>query len=165
MVSLEPTRKRHRPAATNPLGRPTLYQPEYCPAVIEMGKQGKSPAYMASFFNIDRITLMRWAEAYPDFGTALSRAREHAQAWWEEDAQRNLGSKHYQSQLWRYNVMGRFKDDYGERQQVDVNVTLREALVASAPLTIEGEASCSPVVARDDGKATKAKDIKDIAAK
>jgi len=120
------------------MGRPTLYQPEYCAAVIEMGKQGKSLAQMASYFNIDRATLARWEEQRADFGVALARAREHAQAWWEGHAQQNLKAKHYQAQLWRYSMAGRFKGDYSEGSKaIDVTVNLRAALADALPVAAQ----------------------------
>ncbi|QIC52902.1 putative terminase small subunit [Brucella phage EF4] len=65
-------------------GRPTLYRPEYCETVIELGKQGDSLAQMAAHFDVSRQTIENWASDHPEFLAALSRAKVHCQAWWEK---------------------------------------------------------------------------------
>lgn len=119
-------RERLPPA---PVGAATLYQSDYCAIAIDQGKQGKSLVSLAKLLNVDRVTIYRWAEAHEEFRNALSRARDYAQSWWEEHAQSNLKAKQYQSQLWRYNVAGRFKEDYGEQAQaVTVAIDLRGSI-------------------------------------
>jgi hypothetical protein len=73
-----------------------------------------------------------------EFAQSLARAKDFEQAWWEDHAQSNLKAKHYQANVWRTSVAARFKDDYQERSQVNVSVTL-ESLVGQsyeAPKTI-----------------------------
>ena len=48
--------------AKRPVGRPTKYKPEYCEQIIQLGKEGKSIAQMASFFDVDKASIFRWAE-------------------------------------------------------------------------------------------------------
>jgi len=98
-------------------GRKSLYKPEYCELVEMWGKQGKSRSEMCSLLNVGRATMAQWEIDYPDFGQAYARAREHAQAWWESKAQTSLGRRHFQAQLWRYSMAGRFKEDYAEQRQ------------------------------------------------
>lgn len=69
---------------------------------------------MASLLNIDRKTINQWEGDFPEFGQAVARAMTHSQAWWEGKAQKSLGRKHFQAQLWRYSMAGRFKDDYAD---------------------------------------------------
>ena len=132
-------------------GRPTLYKPEYCEIAESMGKQGKSLMEIASILNVDRKTLYEWERAYEEFAQSLSRARVHSQAWWESKAQKSLGKKQFQAQLWRYSMLGRFKEDYGEQSRVDVTVSL-EGIVSALqqrepPKTIEGASSLAPLPA------------------
>lgn len=107
-----------------PIGRKSLYKAEYNEIVITLGKQGKSLSEIALVLNIDRKTLYQWEADFPEFGQALARARTFAQAWWERKAQTSLGKKHFQAQLWRYSMAGRFKEDYADNSNASVNVTL-----------------------------------------
>lgn len=100
------------------------YKPEYCDVVELWGKQGKSKMEMASLLNIDRKTINGWEADYPAFGQSIGRAMAHSQAWWEGKAQGSLGKKHFQAQLWRYSMQGRFKDDYAEQGSNRVDITL-----------------------------------------
>lgn len=119
------------PKATG-MGRPTLYDPIHCALVVKMGQGGKSRAQIASILNVSRATLYEWGDVHPAFSDALARAREHEQAWWEAHAQKHLKAKHYQAQLWRYSMAGRFKDDYAEQDRsVNVSISLRDAISAA----------------------------------
>ena len=106
--------------AKRPVGRPTKYKPEYCEEVIRLGKEGKSIAQMAAFFDVDKASVFRWAEECDDFRTALARARVHSQNWWEDKAQQNLASRDFNAQLWLKSVASRFRDDYTERTQTEI---------------------------------------------
>ena len=106
--------------AKRPVGRPTKYKPEYCEQIIQLGKEGKSIAQMASFFDVDKASIFRWAEESDDFRTALARARVHSQNWWEDKAQQNLASRDFNAQLWLKSVASRFRDDYTERTQTEI---------------------------------------------
>ena len=106
--------------AKRPVGRPTKYKPEYCEQIIQLGKEGKSIAQMASFFDVDKASIFDWAASHEDFSTALARARVHSQNWWEDKAQQNLASRDFNAQLWLKSVASRFRDDYTERTQTEI---------------------------------------------
>lgn len=106
------------------IGRPSLYKPEYCGLIEQWGKEGKSQAQMCSLINIGRATFFEWIGLHPEFAASALRAKEHAQSWWEAKAQGSLGKKQFQAQLWRYSMMGRFKDDYGDNGSSRVDITL-----------------------------------------
>jgi len=122
----------------NPIGRPSKYRPEYCQIAVEMGLHGKTIAGLAAALTVSRECIYQWARDHEAFSDALSRMRELSQTWWEDHAQAHLTAKHYQAQLWRYSMAGRFKDDYGEQNKtVDVTVTLRDALADAKPVRAE----------------------------
>ena len=98
------------------MGRPTLYRPEYCEQVLELGKAGKSLPQMAAFFDVDRTTLDYWEANIPDFSHALNRAKVHAQAWWEEKAADNLNADKFNGLVWKTTMQARFREDYTERR-------------------------------------------------
>jgi len=103
-----------------PVGRPSKYLPEYCEQIIELGKQGKSIAQMASFFDVDKASIFRWSEEHEDFRTSLARARAHSQTWWEDKCQGNLADKNFNAQLWLKSVTARFKDDYTDQLKTEI---------------------------------------------
>lgn len=108
---------------------------------------------IASILNIDRKTINAWEAQFEEFGQALARAMVHSQAWWEAKAQSSLGKKHFQAQLWRYSMSGRFKEDYAE-QRVDNASGIGDFLSA----VLEVAAKHAPKVAKpgDDAKAIEA---------
>ncbi len=137
MQSIAKTRRRPKDAAmllgprqSQHMGRPTLYKPEYDEAVVLWGKQGKSRAEICSLLNIARNTLNDWERQYSTFRDSLARAREHSQAWWESTAQKSLKRKHFQAQLWRYSMAGRFKEDYADNAQSDTISAMTDFLQA-----------------------------------
>jgi hypothetical protein len=107
-----------RDPAKRPVGRPSLYKPEYCERVIELGKQGCSPAEIASEFDVDRVTLRNWADDHPEFFTALTRAKVHEQAWWERAGKSGMVADKFNAQVWTKSVSARFRDDYAERKEI-----------------------------------------------
>jgi hypothetical protein len=107
-----------RDPAKRPVGRPSLYKPEYCERVIELGKQGCSPAEIASEFDVDRVTLRNWADDHPEFFTALTRAKVHEQAWWERAGKSGMVADKFNAQVWTKSVSARFRDDYADRKEI-----------------------------------------------
>ena len=101
-----------------PAGRPTDYRQEYCEKVIELGRDGKSFAQMCSHFDIARSTIDEWARVHPEFSEALSRAKAHAQAWWEETGVKGMTADKFNAVVWKKSVEARFREDYTERQEV-----------------------------------------------
>lgn len=102
------------------VGRPTLYKPEYCDVVVDLGKQGYSLIQMCAHFDITRQTIDNWSENNPEFLEALSRAKVHCQHWWESMAQTGmlLGSGGFNAAVWKKSMEARFRDDYTERKEV-----------------------------------------------
>jgi transposase len=103
------------------IGRPTKYRPEFCDEVIGLGEKGKSIAQIASHFDVDKASIYRWSEEHEAFRTALARARAHAQTWWENAAQQNVGNKNFNAQIWLKSVASRFREDYTDKQVTELS--------------------------------------------
>lgn len=101
------------------VGRPSLYKPEYCQLVLDMGAEGKTVVQMAVAIDVTRATIYEWADVHPEFSDALTRARNRAQAWWEEAGQNNLATQQFNGNLYNKIVASRFRDDYGDKQSIE----------------------------------------------
>lgn len=106
-------------------GRPTVYRPEYCEAVIELGKKGKSLVQMAAALDITKQTLLVWEKERPDFSDAMTRARAHSQAWWENAGQDNMllapGRGTFNASVWSRSMAARFPEDWRENKGVELS--------------------------------------------
>lgn len=98
-------------------GRPSSYKPEYCEAVIEAGRRGKSVAWMASQLDVNKDTIYEWAKVHADFSDALARARAHAQAWWEDKGQAGMETPGFGASVWSRSMAARFPDDWREKNE------------------------------------------------
>ena len=101
-------------------GRPSLYKPEFCETVIDLGKQGYSKARMAAHFDVAKQTIDQWAKDYPEFSDALSQARTHAQAHWEERGYGGLENKNFNTPLYLGSMKSMFRDDYMDRTATEI---------------------------------------------
>ena len=101
-----------------PVGRPSSYKPEYCDIVIAYGREGCSPAEIASRLDIDRTTLYDWGNHHEDFSTALKKAKTHEQEWWEKQGKIGLTSGKFNATVWTKSMQARFREDYTERTEI-----------------------------------------------
>jgi len=113
------------------VGRPTVYpstpqaRRKLLDAVIAYGEQGYSETEIAVAIGIDRVTMRGWANTnhgsyVPEFSSALARASQMSQSWWEDKARTGLiGQERDQvhPSVWKHVVSCRFRADYGEDRQ------------------------------------------------
>lgn len=98
-----------------PAGRPSSYKPEYCEAVVEMGKQGFSVVEMATEIGVARSTLEEaWPSAHPEFSEALTHARECSQTWWERTGRVGMIENTINASIWSRSMAARFPRDWRE---------------------------------------------------
>lgn len=71
-----------------------------------------------------RQTLHNWAEIYPEFLDAITRARDLAQAWFEDKGQEGLEKTGFNASLWAKQVSCRFRNDYTDKSQTEISGTL-----------------------------------------
>lgn len=103
-----------------PVGRPSEYDPSFCERVIDLGKDGLSPAEIAAELGHPRTTMLLWGDTHPEFLTALQHARDLSLAWWEKQAREGLEKgAAFNAGLWKHAISGRFPTEpYRERVQV-----------------------------------------------
>jgi hypothetical protein len=99
-----------------PVGRPSEYDPAYCERVMELGRQGKSKAQMAAALGCCRNTLDAWAEAHPEFLSAVKLGQELALAWWEDQGQDGITAEKFNATAFIFQMKNRFREDYRDKQ-------------------------------------------------
>ena len=97
-------------------GRPSKYAPELCRRAIDLGRQGKSRTQIAAALDVDRDTLTNWERARPEFFGAMLRARELAQAWWEDEGQKGIWDRQFNANAYRLQVTNRFPNEWRDKQ-------------------------------------------------
>lgn len=70
-----------------PVGRPSLYRPEYCEAVESFMADGFSLTAFGGSIGVTRATLHEWKREHPEFFDAISRGKSKQLLWWERAAQ------------------------------------------------------------------------------
>jgi len=108
-----------------PVGRPSLYKPEYCEEVIALGKIGKSTEAIGAILGVGTKTLYNWRDENPEFLHALELAKEFELQWWEDIAQthmiENKESDKINASIWSRSMAARFPKKY--REQVKQEIT------------------------------------------
>jgi len=108
-----------------PVGRPSLYDPKYCEEVIALGKIGKSVEQIASRLGFSLRTMYEWRDVHEEFSHALTEAKEHEQAWWEDQADSYMvetkDGPRLNATIWSRSMAARFPKKY--REQVKQEIT------------------------------------------
>lgn len=117
-------------------GRPTLYDPAYCDAVIEYGRMGKSRAWIASEIGVVRQTLHNWEADHPEFLDAMMRAADLAQRWWEDAGQEGLADKGFNGAVYAKSMAARFPNDWRDNTKIEHSGGTNNT-VSLAGLTVE----------------------------
>jgi len=65
---------------TNPVGRPTDYDPEYNEQVKKLCLLGATDKELADFFNVCEATINNWKDAHPEFLESIKRGKDIADA-------------------------------------------------------------------------------------
>ena len=105
-------------------GRPSLmhdaeYRDEVCEQVVVLGAEGKSECQISAAIGVRRTTMRSWADRYPEFSSALTRAKELEQNWWETAGQGGLSDKNFNANLWNKTMSARFRAEYGDKSSIE----------------------------------------------
>lgn len=120
-----------------PAGRPTKYKPEFCDIVIECGREGMGKAEMAARLEIAYSNFDIWQHEHPEFQDAVKEAVRQSQAWWERQGRlATFGSiPGFNATSYIFQMKNRFKEDWREKQ--DVDVTSNGATIALTSLDLK----------------------------
>jgi hypothetical protein len=106
--------------------------------------KGKTVSEIAAAFNVSRSTLFEWERDFPEFTSAMARARTGMQGWYENHIRKNLKAKHYQANAARL-LLGANLEDYRERPKpisgelVDFLTAVVETASERKPKAIAGD--------------------------
>jgi hypothetical protein len=76
-----------------PVGRPSLYKPEYCEMLIEHMGEGLSFESFAAIINVSRSTLYEWDKGHEEFSDAFKRGVDKSLLYWEKLGRDNVLNK------------------------------------------------------------------------
>jgi len=103
---------------TNPVGRPSKYNPAFCEQVIELGKLGKSVEQIACELGLSTRVMYKWRDEHQEFMHAMEEAKEYEQYWWETIAQTHMieeqGAAKLNASIWSRSMAARFPRKYRE---------------------------------------------------
>ena len=103
---------------TNPVGRPSKYNPAFCDQVIELGKLGKSVEQIACELGLSTRVMYKWRDEHQEFMHAMEEAKEYEQYWWETIAQTHMieeqGAAKLNASIWSRSMAARFPRKYRE---------------------------------------------------
>jgi len=109
---------------TNPVGRPSKYDPAFCEVAISLGKLGKSTEAIGAELLVGTSTLYRWRDEFPEFRDALDLAKDLELLWWENMAQENLVNTYQGDSLnasvWSRSMAARFPKKYRESTKQEI---------------------------------------------
>ena len=109
---------------SNPVGRPTKYDPSLCDKVVELGRLGKSVEQIACELGFSTRVLFKWRDEYEEFMHAMADAKEYEQVWWESIAQTHMieeqGAAKLNASIWSRSMAARFPKKYRESTKTEI---------------------------------------------
>lgn len=104
-----------------PVGRPSLYKPEYCDAVVAHMSEGASLTSFAASVDVSRDTVSEWASAHPDFSVAVKVGKAKCAAWWEKRNRQSAesGAPPGANTLIIFGLKNMAPDEWADKQQID----------------------------------------------
>ncbi len=71
-------------AESNPVGRPSKYDPAFCVTAMEIMGQGYSETVLAGEIGVCIDTITDWKKAHPEFSASVHVARAKGLRFWED---------------------------------------------------------------------------------
>jgi len=114
----------------HPVGRPTLYKPEYCEQMIRYMSQGKSYTAFASTIGVTRDCLYKWEAAHPEFLYAKNIAQSALEDYMLELAHSQMIDGKLNTSAWIFMMknMCKWKDKVENTVEAGKSITLNYSL-------------------------------------
>jgi hypothetical protein len=131
-------------------GRPTIYRPEFCQALIEHMEKGYSFETFGAAIKVSRSVTYEWAKNHPEFMEAKKVGVEYSQLFWERiGIQGTVGNlSGFSCSAWIFNMKNRYnwqdrKEDKDQKAIQSVRIELpgsnTEQVITMEPKQIEGD--------------------------
>ena len=101
------------------MGRPTEYRDEFCDAVVDHMREGKSLTAFAAEIGHARSSINEWMAAHPDFSEAVARGKALCAAWWEERARDSAKDGKGNATLIVFGLKNMGADDWADTSKID----------------------------------------------
>ena len=124
-------------------GRPRVYEPWMCDAVLIMGRKGFSKPKIAAELNVAKMTIHNWANpehaSYePEFAEAMELAMTYSEAYWTDDLgaanlmdNSHLGAPKLNTPMYKLQMGARFgwgdKMELSGGQEVKITIDQEDA--------------------------------------
>lgn len=94
----------------NPVGRPSLYKPEYCKMLLDHMEKGFSLEAFGGVVRVSRETLYEWQRVHPEFSDTVALGKTLCQLRWEEFGKDMMMGKVFggSSTIYIFNMKNRF---------------------------------------------------------
>ena len=118
--------KKKNPSAKIKIGRPTKYNDDMLPKLIEYGKKGYTLTMMAVELGINKDTLYEWIKKDGPhynkcFSDVFTTAMELSQAFMEKQGLENMANPKFNSGTFKFWMQRRFLKDWGDVPQININ--------------------------------------------
>lgn len=118
-----------KPKATNPVGRPSKYDPAYCERVREFLKDGYSVAAFAGEIGVAVSTVRLWIDEHPEFSDAVKTGQARATLWWENRARAVAMGEDGNPTTIIFGLKNRAPEDWRDKTEVDSTVKASVSMV------------------------------------
>lgn len=108
----------------NNLGRPSKYNSDMLPRILEVMKDGASLIEVCSILKISYDTLHEWKNPNSnyfnqEFSDTIKEGLLFSAEWWEKKARLNLENPKFNSALWYMNMKNRF--GWKDKQEISAD--------------------------------------------
>ncbi len=107
------------------IGRPTKYNKEMLPKILELMRKGASQVEVAAMLEINADTLFQWKKDIPEFSDTMRQGIRLSQAWWERQGREGVWNKYLGDNLngavWYMNMKNRF--GWCDKQEIKQETT------------------------------------------
>lgn len=111
--------------------------------IIKVMGQGGSMIQAMIAIGISRDRFFHWVNPkhnsyIPEIREAYENGKALSQCWWERNAQVGIwGGKQFNCSTFQFLMKNRFKADYGDKAQVDINISGDEKMLAALNATAQ----------------------------
>ena len=95
------------------VGRPTKYNKEMLPKILQLMKKGGSKIEVCALLEIDDNTMYDWCDKasprfHKEFSETIKKGVKLSHAWWIKNGRTNLENKDFSYTGWYMNMKNRF---------------------------------------------------------